>query len=382
MASHTPNLDLLKKDPATDGNETFNIQTMLNDNWDKIDEAVGEVREAVEDIEVPPASVTQAGIVQLSNATNSSAENVAATPKAVKAAYDLANTANTTAQSSLTAGNERKAELVAALVAKGVSATTSETWAQLLAKVTALVKATGTATAGQVLSGITFSNATANGLTGTMTNNGAGGTVTPGATAQTKPAGYYSSPITVSAVTFTPANVLAGTTIAGTAGTMPNRGAVTNTIAEQNGSYTIPAGYHNGGGKVTATYAAEQIMGPGENLLFFQYLGTIQSASNSSYAKVRTIVVGKSGTYRIRFSMRPFYSGSYGRARIYKNGIAYGVERTFLSEQQDGPYQEYTEDLAFNAGDTIELWIAGLNINYTIPRVYGDKPSYIVPISS
>ena len=27
-----------------DGNETFNIETMLNENWDKIDEAVGQVR--------------------------------------------------------------------------------------------------------------------------------------------------------------------------------------------------------------------------------------------------------------------------------------------------------------------------------------------------
>ena len=38
-------------------------------------------------------------------------------------------------------------------------------------------------------------------------------------------------------------------------GTMPNRGAVTNTITTQGGSYTIPAGYHNGSGKVTANFA-------------------------------------------------------------------------------------------------------------------------------
>lgn len=38
MASNTPNLNLLKKDPVTDGNDTFNIETMLNENWDKIDE--------------------------------------------------------------------------------------------------------------------------------------------------------------------------------------------------------------------------------------------------------------------------------------------------------------------------------------------------------
>jgi hypothetical protein len=38
-------------------------------------------------------------------------------------------------------------------------------------------------------------------------------------------------------------------------GTMPNRGAVTNTITTQGGQYTIPSGYHNGSGKVTASFS-------------------------------------------------------------------------------------------------------------------------------
>ncbi len=38
MASNTPNLNLYKKDPVVDSNDTFNITTMLNDNWDKIDQ--------------------------------------------------------------------------------------------------------------------------------------------------------------------------------------------------------------------------------------------------------------------------------------------------------------------------------------------------------
>lgn len=102
MASNTPNLNLLKKDPATDGNDTFNIQTMLNDNWDKIDAAVGEVREELKDINVPDASLTQKGITQLSSATDSTAEDRAATPKAVKAAYDAATAAQSTANAANT----------------------------------------------------------------------------------------------------------------------------------------------------------------------------------------------------------------------------------------------------------------------------------------
>ncbi|MNW55220.1 hypothetical protein D3C74_328680 [compost metagenome] len=65
------------------------------------------------------------------------------------------------------------------------------------------MKATGNATAAQVLSGTTFSNASGNNLTGTMVN----------------------------------------------------RGTVTSTITTQGGQYTIPEGYHNGSGKITASFA-------------------------------------------------------------------------------------------------------------------------------
>lgn len=81
MATNTPNLNLLKKDPVADGNETFNIQTMLNENWDKIDEAIG-------GINFPDASLTVKGKVQLSNAIDGTREDVAATEKAVKAMSD------------------------------------------------------------------------------------------------------------------------------------------------------------------------------------------------------------------------------------------------------------------------------------------------------
>ena len=47
MASYTKNLNLLKKDPVADGADTFNITTMLNDNWDKIDAAKGQIDSAL-----------------------------------------------------------------------------------------------------------------------------------------------------------------------------------------------------------------------------------------------------------------------------------------------------------------------------------------------
>lgn len=198
MASNTPNLDLLKKDPVTDGNDTFNIETMLNENWDKIDAAVGQLEEDMQEIDIP-----------LSDETNGTRSNVAGSEKAVGLVMQAANAANlaagaaqTKADQAFTAGNERKAEVVAALVALGVSASTSDSWDTLISKMSAIIKATGNATAADLLAGKTASN--------------------------------VNGPIT---------------------GTMPNRGAVSQTITTQNGEYTVPQGYHPGTGKVKATFA-------------------------------------------------------------------------------------------------------------------------------
>ncbi|MBY9078317.1 hypothetical protein KIH86_17595 [Paenibacillus sp. HN-1] len=42
MPENTPNLNLYKVNPATDGNDTFNIDTMLNANWDRVDQHAGD----------------------------------------------------------------------------------------------------------------------------------------------------------------------------------------------------------------------------------------------------------------------------------------------------------------------------------------------------
>lgn len=38
-------------------------------------------------------------------------------------------------------------------------------------------------------------------------------------------------------------------------GSMTDRGTITQTISAQGGQYTVPAGYHNGSGKVTASFS-------------------------------------------------------------------------------------------------------------------------------
>ena len=135
---------------------------------------------------------------------------------------------------------------------------------------------TGNATTARVLSGYTFSNASNDGLTGTMNNWGAN-SVSLSSNTATLSAGYYSS-ITINAASrytagynaakvgnATAARVLNGYTFTnasnvGATGTMSNRGNVTITLNCGN-SYTITSGYHGGGGTVTANSLSSQTVG-------------------------------------------------------------------------------------------------------------------------
>lgn len=224
MSSNTPNLGLLKKDPMVDGNETFNIETMLNENWDKVDEAVGQVREDLGniDVDIPEASLTEKGIVQLSSATNGTRENVAATEKAVKAAYDEA-------LAGKQLGVEQKANVVAALNSIGVAASTSETWAQLIPKIAAVIRATGNATAADLLVGKSASNASGP-FNGGMPNRSTENHHMPGLESTVwagdrffirPPTGYYDGAtwVTAAVPNLKPENLRTGVNVANVQGT-------------------------------------------------------------------------------------------------------------------------------------------------------------------
>lgn len=102
---------------------------------------------------------------------------------------------------------------------------------------TGTLELTGSAGAGDVLSGVTFYNTDAKSKqTGTLALSG-------NANAAQVLSGY----------TFYKTDPKTKVT-----GTMANRGAVSETIAP-GGSYTIQAGYHNGSGKVTGSYSGVSI---------------------------------------------------------------------------------------------------------------------------
>ena len=187
MSSSTTNLSLLKKNPATDGSDTFNIQTMLNDNWDKIDSAVA-------------AKETSAGaqakvdvLAGVGNTKTVKQLDVEAAVHLEDIAYQAAGgtaTAITLTTATLTDGYAKT--FIASANNNGVVTTINS---KPLYKPNTVISpplvsgkaytvwystsgdcffvrasAEGTATTAQVLAGVPFSNETDTGLLGTMPN--------------------------------------------------------------------------------------------------------------------------------------------------------------------------------------------------------------------
>ncbi|UZP04242.1 tail fiber protein [Clostridium botulinum] len=97
-----------------DGSDVVNIQD-INDNSDKIDlelkkvdSSLKEIANKVDNIKIADGTTTQKGIVQLSNAVNSTAQNLASTPQATKIAYDKAVDALSRANEAFTSASNGK----------------------------------------------------------------------------------------------------------------------------------------------------------------------------------------------------------------------------------------------------------------------------------
>lgn len=186
----------------------------------------------------------------------------------------------TTVEASLvelkTSVSNGKSAVASAITDKGVSTSataTFDTMASNISKIPQLDTSDATAAASQILTGYS-AYVKGSKINGSMTNNGAvSKSITPSTSSQsyTIPAGYHngSGKVTVAAAPTslidgdaTAANVLAGKTFfvdsyTKKTGNMTNQGAKTSTL-NCGGSYTIPAGYHNGSGKITANSLASQ----------------------------------------------------------------------------------------------------------------------------
>ncbi|MBU9705933.1 phage tail protein [Paenibacillus sp. AK121] len=103
------------------------------------------------------ASTTVKGIVQLTNATNSTSETLAPTAKALKTANDRANEAYNRADQAFTQASDLKSKVANAITGKGGNANSAMTGDQLAAAILALsVKHTASGNLGVTLNGIRF----------------------------------------------------------------------------------------------------------------------------------------------------------------------------------------------------------------------------------
>lgn len=103
-----------------------------------------------------------------------------------------------------------------------------------------------------------------------------------------------------------------------------------------------------------------------------------KAISSNSYEKDKEIridqLLPQNSILRIKFDLTKTGGGGVTTGRIYKNGVAYGTER---SRSSDG-WETFSEDLRFLTGDTIELWckynFASANKSRNF-RVHGSEDS-------
>ena len=214
--------------------------------------------------------------------------------------------------------SDGKTLLAAAITAKRVAAAATDTFAQLAAKIGQIILGSGNATAADVLASKTFTNSTGVEQIGTMVNRGAVSQALNAGGSYTVPSGYHNGGGTVTANSLasqTSATAIASQILSGITawvngikitGSMSNQGAVSQSLTI-NGTYTVPAGYHNGSGKVTqsittkgaATYTpgtAAQVIAGGQYLSDAQ---TISAVPNLSAANIKkgVVVGGVTGTW-------------------------------------------------------------------------------------
>lgn len=252
-------LKLFKYDSISDSSKTFNIETALNNNWDKIDTFSTNISQQIEQ---------KADLID-GKVPNNQLPEIGADADAITIADTAANFTSDNVEGALAElfqyANSGKTAIRNAIDSKGVTVSLEDTFTLLASKITTqMCKFGGTAVSTDVLSGKTFINNNGEILTGSMANQGAKNASLTAGGSYIIPEGYHNGNGIISA------NSLAGQTT-GTAsasnilspytawvggvkitGTMTNQGAVSQSLINQGGQYIIPSGYHNGSGKVTA----------------------------------------------------------------------------------------------------------------------------------
>ncbi len=91
---------------------------------------------------------------------------------------------------------------------------------------------------------------------------------------------------------------------------------------------------------------------------------TARKTNSSSYVKLKEIVCPVSGTYTVSFFLGSTSGTATAFGRIYKNGSAFGTERSTTSASFPTYGNNYDENLTFTKGDLIQIYSKISNASY------------------
>jgi hypothetical protein len=272
--------------------------------------------------------------------------------------------------------SDGKNQIASAITDMGQSASGGDTFAQLSSKIRDISK-DANAAVGDVLTGKTFYQGGVK-RTGTMPNNGSvSQTLTSQGEEYTIPEGYHdgTGTVTTDIVNLSAGNIRAGATVGGVDGTftsdatatagqilsgrtayvngskvtgsMTNNGAVSKTLTTQGASYTIPSGYHNGSGTVTANITNLTAANIKAGTTVGGVEGTFTSDATATAGQIlsgRTAYVNGS---KVTGTM-PVKTNDYGAPRTGQTGRLYVTPE---AGYHDGTVRVYTDDANFNAAN-------------------------------
>jgi len=100
-----------------------------------------------------------------------------------------------------------------------------------------------------------------------------------------------------------------------------------------------------------------------------------KTTTSTTYVKLKQTKIGRSGTYRIEFSLKTLGSQYPAYGRIYRNGAAVGTERSVTGTN----YVVFSQDIGgWSVGDYIEIWgrtsDASATANVEWLQLYVDNP--------
>lgn|GEM_PF-5855208 len=376
MSIFTAFLNLLKKDPVADKDDTFNISTMLNDNWDKIDAGLKNISKFPKSTGTTAITVTT-GIFNLVDGQSftfiptgnngSSATTINADGKGAKPLYKP----STTDAPKITSG-------------KPVTV-----WYDLAGDCFFIkASAEGNAVASHVLAPNTFSNGDDVGIVGTMVDHGSVGTVnlTSEGSEYTIPQGYHNGLGKVKAVIagLIASVIKAGTTVGGIVGTFTaDATAIASEIATGKTAYV-------NGNKITGTntkkYGTGDVLASLEANILAQNASAVISVSKntseiSGFNASDVIEIGcHTANYFLWIARK---SGGYFRIyRLNKTSLAYiDYIDTKLPFTANPTVYEYrmnhkTGKLYILCSNGTTNWIIVLDANGTLIESY-DVGGYI-----